>query len=297
MSNVPLRVCLHGIRSSLGLSGPRTTEPEFYATPSNKVAKRPKAVVPQPARDVEEVVWWALADRNVRRMKMAKAIKIGLLVVGALVVVTLLTLRVTGLEPPYVDPGSEQFVKSGRTTRPGFWLTGEVVHEPVTNWDWVNKVNDPIRKNTIMLETPTWYGIPHSVTINIIGRGDKLYVQGTERDFRLQKKFPYSKAWWANVERDPRVRMKIGGKIYEMTLVLIHDRAEVAQLQRGRDPVTKEIGADGKEHVTQVAHWWRVYQRNVSEYGNGSAVAASEKANSQAGRPSEGAAERPAERP
>ena len=56
---------------------------------------------------------------------MAKALKIGLLVVGALVVVTLVTLRVTGLEPPYVDPGSEEFVKSGRTTRPGLWLTGQ----------------------------------------------------------------------------------------------------------------------------------------------------------------------------
>jgi len=136
---------------------------------------------------------------------MMKGLKIGLLVVLAFVVVTLLTLRATGLEPPYVDPSSEEFAKSGRTTRPGLWLTGEVVHEPVTNWDWVNKVNDPIRKNTIMLETRTWYGIPHSVTINIIGRGDKLYVQGSERDFRLKKSFPYSKAWWANVERDPRV--------------------------------------------------------------------------------------------
>jgi hypothetical protein len=176
------------------------------------------------------------------------------------------------------------------------WLTGEVVQEPVTNWDWVNKVNDPIRKNTIELETRTWYGIPHSVTINIIGRGDKLYVQGSERDFRLQKTFPYSKAWWANIERDPRVRMKIGGKIYEMTLVLIRDRAEVAQLQGGRDPVAKEIGSDGKEHVTQVTHWWRVYQRNVPEYGKGSAVTASGKANSPEARPSaEGKTERPAE--
>ena len=157
---------------------------------------------------------------------MVKALKIGLLVVGALVVVTLLTLRVTGLEPAYVDPSSEEFAKSGRTTRPGLWLAGEVVHEPVTNWDWVDKVNDPIKKNTIELETRTWYGIPHSVRINIIGRGDKLYVQGSERDFRLQKTFPNSKAWWANVERDPRVRMKIGGKIYEMTLVLIHDCKE-----------------------------------------------------------------------
>ena len=229
---------------------------------------------------------------------MTRAVKVGLLVVGALVVVPLLTLRVTGLEPRYVDPSSEEFVKSGRTTWPGLWLTGEVVREPVTNWDWVNKVNDPIRKNTIMLETRTWYGIPHSVTIGLTVRGDKLYIRGSEQGFRLQKQFPYSKAWWANVERDPRVRMKIGGKIYEMTLVLIHDRAEVAQLQRGRDPVTKEIGADGKEHVTQLTHWWRVYQRNVPEYGNGSAIAASDKANSQKARPNgEGAAERPAERP
>ena len=228
---------------------------------------------------------------------MMKALKIGLLVVGALVVVTLLTLRVTGLEPAYVDPSSEEFAKSGRTTRPGLWLTGEVVHEPVTTWDWVNRVNDPIRKNTIMLETRTWYGIPHSVTIGIIGRGDKLYVSGSERDFRLKKGFPYSKAWWANIERDPRVGMKIGGKIYEMTVVLISDRAEVAQLQR-RDPVTKEIGADGKEHVTQVTHWWRVYQRNIPEYGNGSAVAASNGVISKERRPSgEGAAERPAGRP
>jgi hypothetical protein len=88
--------------------------------------------------------------------------------------------------------------------------------------------------------------------------------------------------------------MKIGGKIYEMTLVLIRDRAEVAQLQRGKDPVTKEIGADGKEHVTQVTHWWRVYQRNVPEYGNASATAASDKANSHEARPiGEGAADRP----
>lgn len=39
-----------------------------------------------------------------------RVIKIGLLVVVALVVVALATLRVTGMEPPYVDPGSEEFV-------------------------------------------------------------------------------------------------------------------------------------------------------------------------------------------
>ena len=194
-----------------------------------------------------------------------RAMKVGLLLVGAVVVVSLLTLRVIGLEPQYIDPRSDAFVESGRTARPGLWLTGEVVDEPVTNWDWVNQVNDPIRGNTIMLETRTWYGVPHSVTINLVPRGDKLYVSGSEQGSRLQKEFPNSKSWWANIERDPRVRMKIDGKIYEMTVALIADRAEVAQLI-GRDPVTRAIAADGQEQITGVRHYWRVYQRNIPEY-------------------------------
>ncbi len=200
---------------------------------------------------------------------MMRALKVGLLLVGALVVVSLLTLRVTGLEPGYIDPASAAFVEAGRTARPGLWLSGEVVREPVTNWDWVNQVNDPVRGNTIMLETRAWYGLPHSVTVNLVPRGDKLYVSGSEQDFRLQKEFPYSKSWWANIERDPRIRMKIDGKIYEMTVALVADRAEVAQLI-GRDPVTREIDADGNEQVTGVRHYWRVYQRNIPEYGDGS---------------------------
>tara|TARA_B100002049_G_scaffold83603_1_gene61707 strand:+ start:510 stop:1127 length:618 start_codon:yes stop_codon:yes gene_type:complete len=204
-----------------------------------------------------------------------RALKVSLMVVGTLVVVSLLTLRVTGLEPRYIDPSSPAFVESGRTAWPGLWLKGEVVREAVTNWDWANDVSDPIRKNSIMLETRTWYGIPHSVTISPTARGDKLYIGGSEQDFRLQKEFPDSKAWWANIVRDPRVRMKIDGKIYEMTVSLIADRAEVAQII-GRDPVRKEIDADGKEQITGVRHYWRVYQRNIPEYGDGSAIQRSE---------------------
>ena len=200
---------------------------------------------------------------------MMRVLKISLLVIGALAVISLLTLRITGLEPQYVDPSSEAFVESGRIAGPGLWLTGEVVREPVTNWDWVYEVNDPIRGNSIMLETRTWYGIPHSVTINPTARGDKLYIGGSEQDFRLKKEFPYSKRWWANIERDPRVRIKIDGKVYEMTVALVADRAEVAQLI-GRNPVTKVIGADGMEQITGVRHYWRVYQRNIPEYGDGS---------------------------
>jgi len=201
-----------------------------------------------------------------------RKIKIGIATLLALVVIALLTLRVTGLEPQYINPGSPEFAERGRSSSPGLWLKGEVVREAVPNWDWVNQVNDPVRGNTIMLETRTWYGIPHSVMINPTPRGDKLYIGGSEQDFRLEKEFPYSKAWWANIERDPRVRMKIDGKIYEMTVALVADRAEVAQLI-GRDPVSTEIGPDGQERITGIRHYWRVYQRNVPEYGDGSVAA------------------------
>jgi len=116
-----------------------------------------------------------------------------------------------------------------------------------------------------MLETRSWYGIPHSVTINLVPRGDKLYVSGSEQGSRLEKEFPHSKAWWANIERDPRVRMKIDGKIYEMTVALVADRAEVFQII-GRDPITRTIDAEGNEQITGVRHYWRVYQRNIPEY-------------------------------
>jgi hypothetical protein len=196
---------------------------------------------------------------------MLRSLKIGLLTVAALVVVSVLTLRVTGLEPRYIDPASAAFAEAGRTAWPGLWLKGEVVREPVTEWDWTNQVNDPIRGNSIMLETRTWYGIPHSVTINLVPLGDTLYISGSQQDSRVLQTFPDAKSWWANIERDPRIRMKIDGKLYEMTAVLLADRAEIVELF-GRDPVTRVVGSDGNEQITSVRHYWRVYQRNIPEY-------------------------------
>jgi hypothetical protein len=196
---------------------------------------------------------------------MLRSLKIGLLTVAALLVVSVLTLRVTGLEPRYIDPASAAFAEAGRTAWPGLWLKGEVVREPVTEWDWTNQVNDPIRGNSIMLETRTWYGIPHSVTINLVPLGDTLYISGSQQDSRVLQTFPDAKSWWANIERDPRIRMKIDGKLYEMTAVLLADRAEIVELF-GRDPVTRVVGSDGNEQITSVRHYWRVYQRNIPEY-------------------------------
>lgn len=201
---------------------------------------------------------------------MIKPLKIGLLLVAVLIVGTLLTLRITGLPPGH--PSAEEYLNASRSARPGLWLKGEVVKEAVTNWDWVDQYSDAFAENATELETRTWYGIPHSVTVLLVPRGDKLYLQSSAQTFRLNREFPNGKAWWRNVERDPRVRMKIGGKIYEMTVVLVQDRAEVARLRGGRDAIVKEIAADGTETVAEEWHYWRVFQRNVPEYGSGSAA-------------------------
>ncbi|HBP99666.1 MAG TPA: hypothetical protein DD672_04205 [Gammaproteobacteria bacterium] len=193
-----------------------------------------------------------------------KSLKIGLLVIGLLLLGTLLTLRVTGFPPGH--PSAGDYVNAGRSARPGLWLAGEVVSEAVTNWDWVNQYSDAFAEDATELETRTWYGIPHSVTVLLVPRGDKLYLQSSAQTFRLNKVFPYGKAWWRNVERDPRVRLKIGGKIYEMTVVLVQDRAEVAQLRGGKDPIVKALDANGNEYITEEWHYWRVFQRNIAEY-------------------------------
>ena len=113
---------------------------------------------------------------------MMKSLKIGLLVVGALMVGTLMIIRMIGLAPGH--PTAEEYADAGRSARPGLWLAGEVVREVVTNWDWVNQFSDAFGENGTELETRTWYGIPHSVTVLLVPRGDELDLMSSAHTFR-----------------------------------------------------------------------------------------------------------------
>ena len=101
--------------------------------------------------------------------------------------------------------------------RPGLRLSGTVVSEAINDWSFSDEYQE------IYLETQTWYLIPHSVTTVCAGLGEKLYVptiyfEGGE--------WP-DKVWNSNVDSDPRVRLKMGGKIYEREAVVVEDPAEV----------------------------------------------------------------------
>lgn len=192
-----------------------------------------------------------------------KILKIGVAVIVGLVVVALLTLRITGLEPEYLD--LNQLRAHHMIARPGLWLKGEVVTTPVTDWSFVDQVPHPGRSiNTVLVETRTPYFIPHSVRTMPFVRNGVLYIRSHQD--RMDKQFPSDKTWTADVARDPRVRIKIGDKLYEATVVLVSDRSQAIALL-GRNPETYEKGPDGQEHVAGYDHVFRVFQRNIPEYG------------------------------
>ena len=119
-----------------------------------------------------------------------------LLAVGA----TLVSLRLVGFEP------SDQ--------RPGFWLTGDRVAEPTTDWSFTEDHQE------IFVQTRTPYLIPHSITTYCTVYDDDLYLFSAYYEGGV---FPDARGWNRNVIRDPRVRLKIGDRLFDETLSHVTD--------------------------------------------------------------------------
>ena len=129
-------------------------------------------------------------------MKVLLKALVGVLICLALLLVV---LRITGLNP--------------HDRIPGLWLTGELVTTPVTDWSFIDQVPN------IKLQTQSRFLLPHSVTINCLAYKGQFYVSSTHP-------IGAPRSWDANVRRDPHVRVKIGDKLYDRTLVLVTDPAE-----------------------------------------------------------------------
>ncbi|MCZ6854964.1 MAG: hypothetical protein O7G86_13705 [Gammaproteobacteria bacterium] len=105
--------------------------------------------------------------------------------------------------------------------RPGTRLGGDLAHVQDTDWSFLQG------RNQIFVETRTWYLIPHSVTTTSWVADGAFYVPCGSCD---------SKRWPKNVERDPRVRLKINESIYERKAIRITDPEERRRLMRIRLP-------------------------------------------------------------
>ncbi len=103
--------------------------------------------------------------------------------------------------------------------RPGLWLSGELAEEPVGDWSFSNS------HELIAVETRTAYLIAHSVTVVCAVHAGALYVPSL---YSQTGRFPDERHWHRNVARDPRVRLRIGEKLYERRALLVTDAAERA---------------------------------------------------------------------
>src|SRR5579872_6439218 len=158
---------------------------------------------------------------------MLKIAKIAIIAIVVVIAVALITLRFTGLEPQYLD--LQQLRTHHMIARPGLWLRGQLVTTPVSDWSFVNEQKHPGRSlNTILVQTATPYFIPHSVRVMPEVVDGRLYIRSHQD--RMDVKFPYDKTWTADVIRDPRVRLKIGDKLYSATMVLVADRSQAIQI-------------------------------------------------------------------
>jgi hypothetical protein len=124
-------------------------------------------------------------------------------IVVVCMVLLLVVLRVTGLNPHGDTPGPGSY--------PGLWLNGTLVTTPVADWSFTDSIQ------TVKVQTNTWYLIPHSVTTWCIAYNGQLYLATSGAATR---------EWPRNVARDPHVRLRIDGKLYDRTLMVVTDPAE-----------------------------------------------------------------------
>ena len=99
--------------------------------------------------------------------------------------------------------------------RPGTRLSGELALDQNPDWSFLSE------RTKIWVETKTWYLIPHSVTTTSWVANGEFYVPCGRCD---------TKRWPKNVARDPRVRLKVDGQLYERNAVRITDPGELQRV-------------------------------------------------------------------
>jgi hypothetical protein len=88
-----------------------------------------------------------------------------------------------------------------------------VVEEGGGDWSFTDAHRE------IAIETRSPWLLPHSVTIVCAARDGRFFVGARN---------PEGKRWVKNVDRDPDVRLEIGGRIYEQRLVALEAPEDVA---------------------------------------------------------------------
>jgi hypothetical protein len=99
---------------------------------------------------------------------------------------------------------------------PGGPFQGAVERGPEPDWSFLD------RTNGIDLEVDSAH--PRSVHVWVLRDGNAVYVPSA---------FAAKKKWPAQVVADPRVRLRVGGRVYERRAARVTDAAEIRKLIDG----------------------------------------------------------------
>ena len=96
---------------------------------------------------------------------------------------------------------------------PGGKLSGEVVTEPVGDWGFASG------EETLQLETRP--DDPYSVNVWFVSQGSRLWVASVGGDVS---------GWGEMMIADPRVRLRVDGKLYERKAARVTEQAELDEV-------------------------------------------------------------------
>ena len=157
---------------------------------------------------------------------MTKLLKRAGLSLLLLLLVALVSLRTFGFEP--------------QDRRPGLWLVGDLVTEPVSDWIFTDQFGE------IFVQTNTRYGIPHSITTYCVEYNGNFYLFSASYTGDV---FPDTRGGNRNVVRGPRVRLKMGGRLYDQTLRYVTDAAMTEPVIKRFESKYPEWESPGNENV------------------------------------------------
>ena len=146
------------------------------------------------------VICYSALNCQHERSKMKKIFKYLSTGIAVIAFLTLIVLRVVGVDP--------------QDQRPGLWLAGKLSETPLNDWAFTDDHYE------IYLQTNTPYFIPHSVTVYCATYDGELYLLSA---YYTGGTFPDMRSWNRNIVRDPRVRLRIGGQLFDQTVNYVSD--------------------------------------------------------------------------
>ena len=166
------------------------------------------------------------AGANVLKMNKSRIAGLVILIIVALLGLNFAISRASPSVPASFNnlPGNLMRLYRGDL---GFWIRGEVVKTPITDWSFTDAVP------TVQIQTRTSYLLPHVLRTYIARNGSQLYLfseyfapKPGQRDYRDD--FPNARFWNRMVVRDPHIQVKIGNQLFQMRAYPLTDPNEAA---------------------------------------------------------------------